>query len=204
MLLQRRDFFVLKKYYYAIGFLYVLLILKLFYSEVLSPSRDPKNQTKQPTMTHFSSVAKLSTSEEIKLLVVSRVHMKSATTMPNPSSVLNFILRVQEYASHILICVGADSIRDTEHYIESAENLLRTVEKDNKVLPNIQLTFLPVFPWGYFTTPLNAAVQFAQDKGFKYIVFQVYTYIHTYIYMREKIFYIILSNLLHFVNNCYI
>eukprot|EP01036_Dinobryon_divergens_P029865 gene29865-39030_t len=120
-------------------------------------------------MTHF---AKQQSAEEIKLLVVSRVHMKSATTMPNPANVLNFILRVQEYASHILICVGADSVRDTEQYIQSAEALLEKFADKDKFLNHTQVTFLPVFPWGYFTTPLNAAVQFAQDKGFKYIVFQ--------------------------------
>ena len=161
-----KDFFLInKKYFFLLFFLYFLWILKL-YSEVISPSPSQK------AMTHF---AKQQSAEEIELLVVSRVHMKSATSMPNPFNVLNFILRVQEYASHVLICVGADSVRDTEQYIESAEALLKTFAEKDKVFNNhTQVTFLPVFPWGYFTTPLNAAVQFAQDTGFKYIVFQVY------------------------------
>lgn len=161
-----KDFFLNnKKYLLLLFFLYLFLILKL-YSEVISSQK-----VQQSIMTHF---AKQQSAEEIKLLVVSRVHMKSATTMPNPANVLNFILRVQEYASHILICVGADSVRDTEQYIQSAEALLEKFADKDKFLNHTQVTFLPVFPWGYFTTPLNAAVQFAQDKGFKYIVFQVY------------------------------
>ena len=158
-----KDFFLNnKKYLLLLCFLYFLFILKL-YSEVISQQ--------QSIMTHL---AKQLSAEEIKLLIVSRVHMKSATTMPNPSNVLNFILRVQEYASHVLICVGAASVRDTEQYIQSAEALLEKFADKDKFLNHTQVTFLPVFPWGYFTTPLNAAVQFAQDKGFKYIVFQVY------------------------------
>ena len=157
--------------FYAICFIYFLFVLNLYYE--VFPSRDKKAST----MSIFSEATKMKPSslsnDTIKLIVVSRVHMKSATTMPDPTHVLDFILRVQEFASHILICVGAENIRDTERYVEAAETLLQSYVKESILLNNIQITFLPIYPWGYFTTPLNAAIQFAQDKGFKYIVFQV-------------------------------
>jgi hypothetical protein len=42
------------------------------------------------------------------VLVVTRVHMKAASAMPNPQKVLVFVTHLHSYASKILICVGAD------------------------------------------------------------------------------------------------
>ena len=104
------------------------------------------------------------------IIAVSRVHMKSALSMPNPSNVIEFVLRAKMYSSHVLVCIGAESHLDAEKYIENLDRLLLStphITKDD-------VTFLPISPWGYITRSLNVGIQFAQDRNFKYILFQVF------------------------------
>lgn len=113
----------------------------------------------------------LTSSISTKLLVVTRVHMKSANTMPDPMKVINFIENCQTYANMILICVGSDSYLFIETYIASVKNILK--ERNQLIIPMDNILFLPIIPWGYFTTSLNAAILQAQEYHYNYIAFQV-------------------------------
>mmetsp|Transcript_22387 Transcript_22387/g.37443 ORF Transcript_22387/g.37443 Transcript_22387/m.37443 type:complete len:362 (-) Transcript_22387:112-1197(-) len=105
--------------------------------------------------------------EPTKLLVVSRVHMKSASHMPDPAKVVQFVKNSLPYGQGILICVGATEYSLVDAYIESMNDLL---SKDGVPMGNV--TFLPVTPWGIYTTALNAAVLYAQDHLYNRIAFQ--------------------------------
>lgn len=104
----------------------------------------------------------------MRLVVATRVHMKSAASMPDPIKVLHFIQNTKLYADGILICVGADDITQVNLYIDNVKLMLTEQNEDHSMV-----TFLPVIPWGYFTTALNAAILFAQDGKFDRIAFQV-------------------------------
>lgn len=107
-------------------------------------------------------------SEFIQLLVVTRVHMNSASAMPDPTRVLKFIQNSIIYADGILICVGAKDMNTVSTYITTIETILHEHKIDS-----LKVSFLPIFPWGYFTPALNYAVQYAQDNQFNRIAFQV-------------------------------
>lgn len=100
------------------------------------------------------------------LLVVTRVHMKEASKMPDPQNIVEFVKNSQLYATKILVCVGAADSRNIETYVNDAINLLTTQNLNEKV------TFLPVHPWGYFVSSLNVAIRYAQDNDCSRIAFQ--------------------------------
>lgn len=102
----------------------------------------------------------------VKPLVVTRVHMKSASRMPDADKIVAFVKNSKLYAEEILVCIGADEYKLIETYKERVLDLLTKEGISSGV------TLLPVSPWGYFTTSLNAAVQYAQDKKIDYIAFQ--------------------------------
>lgn len=103
-----------------------------------------------------------------RLVVVTRVHMKSASSMPDTGKVLSFIQNTKLYSDGIIICVGASDVTQINLYIDSVVHLLDERHEDHSTV-----IFLPVFPWGYFTTSLNAAILVAQDQMFDLIAFQV-------------------------------
>ena len=103
------------------------------------------------------------------IIVVTRVHMKSASSMPASDKVVEFVQSVSTFASHVLVCVGANNYSDAEAYIA-----LLVSKFDNMGIMKETVTLLPIIPWGYFTTALNAAILFSQDKNFKYVLFQVH------------------------------
>lgn len=104
------------------------------------------------------------------VLVVTRVHMKKASSMPSPQSVVDFVAHSHSYATKILICVGADDDAILLEYIKSVNASLSAMS-----LPIGKVHLVPVKPWGYFVHPLNVAVQFAQDNSCPLIAFQVRT-----------------------------
>lgn len=103
-----------------------------------------------------------------RLLVATRIHMKAATSMPDLAKVIKFIRSSQLYSDGILICIGAEQFDTITTYIASIKNQLMEEKIDS-----VNISLLPVFPWGYFTTSLNAAIQYAQDQHFSLIAFQV-------------------------------
>jgi len=115
-----------------------------------------------------------------QLLVVTRVHRKASSSMPDPMKVLSFINSAMYYSSHILICIGSDKYDDILSYIETIKVLVaRSDFIDGSIARMDHIHFLPVVPWGHFTTALNVALLYAQDKQFKYIAFQVSHHINT-------------------------
>ncbi len=106
--------------------------------------------------------------EKPRMLVVTRIHMKEAMSMPDVNKVVKFVQNSQVYSDAILICIGADDINAIQLYM--------TEIKDTLTLHNVdqsQVHLLPVSPWGHFVTSLNAAVGYAQDHQFQLIAFQV-------------------------------
>jgi hypothetical protein len=104
------------------------------------------------------------------VLIVTRVHMKKASSMPSPQNVVDFVAHSHSYATKILICVGADDDAILQEYIKSVNASLSAMS-----LPLGKVHLVPVKPWGYFVHPLNVAVQFAQDNHCPLIAFQVRT-----------------------------
>lgn len=103
-----------------------------------------------------------------RMLVATRIHMKAASSMPDISKVVKFIKSSQDFSDGVLICLGAEDYTAIEQYIEGVKESLN---KDSVDFSRVH--FLPVFPWGYFVTSLNAAVQYAQDNLYTLIAFQV-------------------------------
>lgn len=95
--------------------------------------------------------------------------MKAASSMPDISKVVKFVKNSQVYSDGILICLGAEDFQIIAQYIEDVKESLT---KESLDISHVH--FLPVFPWGYFVTSLNAAVQYAQDNLYTLIAFQVY------------------------------
>ena len=103
-----------------------------------------------------------------RMLVATRIHMKAASSMPDVSKVVKFIKNSQVYSDGILICLGAENYEVVLQYIVHVKESLTENSVDFS-----HVHFLPVFPWGYFVTSLNAAVQYAQDNLYTLIAFQV-------------------------------
>ena len=120
-------------------------------------------------LTAAASASK-TTNPSSNLLVVTRVHMKSASAMPDPLKIVEFVKNTHSYATKILVCVGAADSGKIDEYIVGAKRQL--VE----LLLDVKVTFLPVQPWGYFVYPLNIAIEFAQDNDCQRVAFQVTLY----------------------------
>lgn len=108
-----------------------------------------------------------------QLLVVTRIHMNAASSLPDVSKVIKFVKDCKNYADGILVCIGAHehsaaAANQLAEYTQSIQNLLRA-----EGLDKLNIYFLPISPWGYFTPALNYAVQFAQDHDFDNVAFQV-------------------------------
>lgn len=106
--------------------------------------------------------------EKPRMLVVTRIHMKEASTMPDVVKVVKFVQGSQRYSDGILICIGGNDFNAIQQYMLQI--------KENLALNNVnqsQVQLLPVHPWGHFVTSLNAAVGYAQDNKFQLIAYQV-------------------------------
>jgi hypothetical protein len=103
-----------------------------------------------------------------KLLIVTRIHMQSSRTMPDPTYAIKFIKKCINSNYSILICVGADTYETITLFCLQLSKMIKIHELDH-----YDITIKPIFPWGYFIFPLNYAVQYAQDNKFKFIAFQV-------------------------------
>jgi len=112
--------------------------------------------------------------EKPRMLVVTRIHMKEATSMPDVNKVMNFVKNSQVYFDAILICVGADDTNAIQQYMTEIKDKLTHHNIDQS-----QVQLLPISPWGHFVTSLNAAVGYAQDHQFQLIAFQVRSTLRT-------------------------
>lgn len=154
MLISARCINITKPFIFFFG----IGLYLYFTSKLLKPKRLVK-----------SDVSELEEKKN-RLLVVTRVHMKSALSMPDPAKVIQFIENCESYADGILVCVGAEEYSVITSYIDQ----LKLILLNSTNLSNLgRVTFIPVYPWGYFTTALNAALQFAQDQHFDRIAYQV-------------------------------
>jgi len=160
----------------SVALLMYLRGLYLLSSRTSSPSSSqsssPSNINKEKDTKTKSDTS--SSQSKSSLLVVTRVHTMASTTMPDPIKVISFIHSAVHYSSHILICIGSENYIDIQSYIDTIRGLLEKANEEGIHIVNMDhIHFLAVSPWGYFTTALNAALQYAQDKQFKYMAFQV-------------------------------
>ena len=91
--------------------------------------------------------------------------MQVSSTKPDVNKMVEFVRRASEYAHSILICHDVKPLMS--EYLEELKVILTKLDLLSKV------SFLSVDPWGYFTYSLNAALQYAQDKEFNIIAYQV-------------------------------
>lgn len=105
--------------------------------------------------------------ETTKLLVVTRVHTKSAAQIADPSKVVQFVKQVKGYGGDVLICLGAEDYSFLAHYISDVKQELTDADISME-----GVDFLPIAPWGYYVTALNAALSYAQDNGYNRIAYQ--------------------------------
>lgn len=154
----------------------VYLLARESPSSSSSSSSSPPQQSSLSSDKDTNAISDASQSQS-QLLVVTRVHKKASSSMPDPMKVLSFINNAMYYSSHILICIGSDKYDDILSYMETIKELVARADSiDGSTARIDHIHFLPVVPWGYFTTALNAALLYAQDKKFKYIAFQVTTH----------------------------
>jgi hypothetical protein len=111
--------------------------------------------------------------ERKSVVVVTRIHGASSSSFPSSHAVVDFVqrvvsARVAESELRILIILGNDkSLSDLNAVNEQYHAAIQALHLD------VSVTVYPVFPWGYFTIPLNYALLFAQDKASDVIIFQV-------------------------------
>lgn len=125
----------------------------------------------------------------IKRILVTRIH----GNLPSNDSIFQFVLKAieEDGASHVLICLGQKDI-DTLNikYKEIDESLKNNINQYLSSSSNSSLnssfisptllesfTVLPVFPWGKYVSPLNAAINYSMDNHFDLISFQVSSFI---------------------------
>ena len=113
--------------------------------------------------TNFRSLA------EKKIIVITRIHARSSSSLAEVNSIDMFVKSIKSYASHVLICIDTgDTFKSSNtKYIEGVEEYL----KSNNMADFV--TILGISPWGKFTSALNAAVVRAADMGYELICFQV-------------------------------
>jgi hypothetical protein len=82
--------------------------------------------------------------------------MKSATVLPDYSKIIHFISLTKLYSLNILICIG--SINNNINILLFINNL-----KDLLISKGLHesVEIISINPWGYFTFPLNVAIQYA-------------------------------------------
>ena len=104
------------------------------------------------------------------LIVITRVHCKSATSLVSIDKIVDFAQHCVPFADKILILLGI-SFTYMEHrtYLE---DLLTTLKNSSmELFQNVQIEV--IMPWVGFTAPLNVGIRLALDAGFDYVLFQV-------------------------------
>jgi hypothetical protein len=108
--------------------------------------------------------------ESGSLIVVTRVHCKSASSMVKVEDIVEFAQHCH-FADKILILLGVGP-----KHTDYPEKLVRTLHNtlsfsSPELLAKVRVEV--VSPWVGFTIPLNVAVRLALDSGYDYILFQV-------------------------------
>ena len=110
-----------------------------------------------------------------ELVVVTRVHNRSAAQLADPVDVQAFVAAALPYAARVIVCIGYHEA-DTNKNLFGLQNYLKTLAAHLHTSLGsaraTRVTLLPVTPWGSFTTALNAATNVAVDGGFAFIAFQ--------------------------------
>ena len=104
------------------------------------------------------------------LIVITRVHCKSATSLVSIDKIVDFAQHCVPFADKILILLGI-SFTYMEHrtYLE---DLLTTLKNSSmELFQKVQIEV--IMPWVGFTAPLNVGIRLALDAGFDYVLFQV-------------------------------
>lgn len=101
------------------------------------------------------------------LVVITRVHCKSASSLVKIEKIVDFAKSCFSFADKIMVLLGLSS--EHHDYYEELINALRaeSVELFQKVHVEI------ITPWIGFTSPLNVGVRLAIDSGYDHVLFQV-------------------------------
>ena len=157
-------------YRYILLFVLILIIGVLGFLYILINQYSLSNLTNH--IKHIKSTVKTKKPLTMNnnLLVVTRIHTKSSTSMPDHSKIIKFISSAKLYSSNILICIGIADNTDIISYINNLKDTLISIGLYESV------DIININPWGYFTFALNVAIQFCQDKKLQFIAFQVKPY----------------------------
>jgi hypothetical protein len=120
-----------------------------------------------------------------RVLQVTRCHCLLSGTFPEKALIQDFVLSTRAQQGQLqgsLVCIGAPTLAILQQMSSHFESAIRELDDSMEVGESPRTTaastintiiVLPVFPWGHFTTSLNAAVLYAQDHAFSHILFQV-------------------------------
>ncbi len=109
-----------------------------------------------------------------EFVVATRIHNMNSSKLSDPKDVSAFISSALEYATIVIICIGYYEPNSVNHSgLQSyLEVLSQQLEISLGASTMSKVILLPVFPWGKFTSALNAAILTAIDCGYQYIAFQ--------------------------------
>lgn len=104
-----------------------------------------------------------------RVLQVTRSHCLLSDVFPTEKAIVQLIetFRSNSSVDALLVCIGASSLDRLTALREHFEQVIAQMNETQRVF------VLPVYPWGHFTTSLNSAVIYAQDKAYSHILFQV-------------------------------
>jgi hypothetical protein len=100
------------------------------------------------------------------IVIVTRIHGKSANSLPQPEVVLAKVSAFLAYSRRVLICIDIGESNQNEVYIKAIQ------ERLNHSNISSQVQIVTISPWGRFVSALNSAVIVAKDLHFKFICFQ--------------------------------
>jgi hypothetical protein len=118
------------------------------------------------------------------LIVVTRVHCKSATSLVKIENIVDFAKNCVVFADKVLILLG---ITASPQHSACHKQLLEALASDSESSELMSKVLVElVTPWVGFTTPLNVGVRLAMDAGYDHVLFQVSQRCSTvYIYIRH-------------------
>lgn len=135
----------------------------LFHRWLLSSQSTIANEK---TNVEISDVDLNTISYNTKLVVITRIHAKSASSLPPPSSIYSFIINTLKYSQHVIICIDAGKFLGDMNYISSLQAILSQYSLTETV------DIIPITPWGHFTSALNIGVIRAKELNFNFVCFQ--------------------------------
>ena len=130
------------------------------------------NNTTSDNTTSDNTTSGTTTSEYFRdytrgsLVVITRVHCKSASSLVHTTAVVAFAKSSVAYADSVLILLGIGP--SLTHYYSELLGALREGLGDECSKVRVEV----VTPWVGFTTPLNVGVRIAVDEGYDYALFQ--------------------------------